>query len=295
MRSRFAALVAALVLAVGTTAKAEVYTMYTAPTPDAASVASNLGLNLNISNLIVVPSGNAAGTVSGGFIVGGLTGSTIVDMNLDASDSGTLYITSSSLSLSSLSVTQSGTLFGIFPYSISLTSTPIGVNLSAGPITVTNGNFSITSATPGSLALNSGSLNYNISIAALGINEVGSIDLGASPISVDFSSLGAVTIPGTADDSAAIGVDTVNFDGHTLGGPGLTGTSVIDDDGSELTVDFSGITVASSLAINSSTNLPITITLTGGVRVGVPEAGSMTLVGLAGVAGLALIRRRRSA
>ncbi len=295
MRSRFAALVAALVLAVGTTAKAELYTMYTSPTPKAASVASNLGLNLNISNLLTVPSGNAAGTISGGFLVGSLTGSTVVDMNLNASDSGTLYIQSSSFTLSGLNVTQSGTLFGIFPYSIQLSSGPIGVGLSAGPITVTNGNFSITSATVGSLALNSGALNYNISIAALGVNTAGAIDLNTSPITVDFASLGAVVIPGTADDSASIGVDQIDSNPHTLGAAGLTGISTIDDDGSELTVNFSGISIASSLAINSSTNLPVTITLTGGVRVGVPEAGSMTLVGLAGVAGLALIRRRRSA
>lgn len=272
MRSRFGALVAALALLVGSTANAAIYSLDTYPTYPITP--SSLGLNLNISNLIVVPSGNATGTISGGFLVGDLTGSATADVSLDGTNSGLLDITGSSFTLSALSVTQSGTLFGIFPYSIALTSTAIGVELTGGPITVTNGTFSIDSLTPGSLALNSGSLNYNIVIAALGVNENGSIDLSSSPIAVSFSSLGAVTIPGTA---------VVNV-----------------DESADVSIDFSGITVASDLALNESTNLPITITLTGGVNLHgiqtIPEAGSMILAGLATV-GMAsfVFRRRRSA
>lgn len=297
MRSRFSAIVAALALVVGTTAKAEVYQMYTFPTPSAASSASTLGLNLNIANVLTVPSGNAAGTISGGFITGGLTGNATVDMNLDATDSGTLYITGSSLSLSPLNVTQSGTILGIFPYNIALTSGAIGVSVTAGPIAVTNGNFSITAATPGALSLNSGNLNYTLNIPALGVNnQIGVIDLTTSPIAVAFSSLGAVVIPGTADDSASIGVDQIDSNGHTLGGPGITGTSTIDDDGSEVTINFSGISVASTI-VSGTLNLPVTVTLNGGIRVGVPEVGSVVMAGIVSTLGLGglVLRRRRSA
>lgn len=68
-----------------------------------------------------------------------------------------------------------------------------------------------------------------------------------------------------------------------------------DDDGSELFVHFNNIVVVSAFKMEDAP-LPISITLTGRVRIGVPEVGSVIQAGLAtaGMAGL-VIRRRRSA
>jgi MYXO-CTERM domain-containing protein len=302
MRSRFAAIVAALAFT-ASAAHAELYSMYTdnlAVKPGTGtSVASSLGIALNVANILTVPGPNnqpptpPAG--ANGFISAGLTGSGVIDMNLDASNSGTLFINSSAFTLGNVSFSQSGNLFFFAPYSISVSLVGVGVSITAGPVAVVNGNFSITSATPGALVLNSGLLNYNVNIPSLGANAVGSLDLSTSPLTVDFASLGAVVLSGTADDDNGGNDDGVpDGSAHNLGGPGVTGNNPLDTDGAEVNISFTGVSIASTLALNPTTNLPLTIALNGGVRVSVPEAGSMTLVGLAGVAGLALIRRRRS-
>jgi hypothetical protein len=271
MRSRFAAIAAALVLSVSTAAQAEIYTLYTSPTPSASSVPSSLGVTISLLgglvNIAIPPTA--------------ITGSTVVDMNLDSSDSGTLYVNSAALSLAN-TAGNLNTILGPVSYSL----TGVGFSLSAGPVTVTNGNYSITSATAGSLVLNSGT----IALVALGQNI--NVDLNTSPLVLSFADLGSVVITGTADDSNLIGGDLVDANAHTLGGAGLTGLSSIDTDGSEIRINLAGASIVTTIS-----GLAATISLTGaGVSVGVPEAGTFVMMGIAAAGfGLVAARRRRSA
>ena len=300
MLSRFNAIMAALVLAMGVgSAHAELYTMYTSDLAvkpgTGTTAASSFGINLNVAGLLGVPGpANQPPALTTGFISSALSGSGVVDMNLDASNSGTMNISGLKLSLANVSYVQTGTLLGFSPYTIDLKLNNVQIEINATGINVVNGAFSITSATVGSLALNGGSLDYILNIAALGVNETGSLALeGDDAVVVDFADLGSASIPGTADDDAG-GSDSGTPDGtgHTDDLPGLTGISNIDTDGAEVNISFQGLTIASSLDLSGAA-LPITIGVNGGISVSVPEAGSMTLVGLAGVAGLAVVRMRR--
>jgi MYXO-CTERM domain-containing protein len=300
MLSRFNAIMAALVLAMGVgSAHAEIYEVFTkdlAVKPGTGtSLTSTFGINLNVSGILAVPGpANQPPAITNGFITSTLSGSGEIDMNLDATNSGTLNVNGLKLTLADANFVQSGLVFGFSPYTVDLKLKNIQIEINASNINVVNGSFSITSATVGSLALNAGSLDYILSIAALGVNETGTLSLeGDDAIVIPFADLGSAVIPGTADDDAG-GNDSGTPDGtgHTDNIPGLTGVSTIDSDGTEVNINFQGLTISSALDLDG-TALPITIGVTGGISVSVPEAGSMTLVGLAGVAGLAAVRMRR--
>ncbi len=299
MLSRFNAIMAALVLAMGVgSAQAEIYKVYTkdlAVKPGTGTVNnSSFGINLNVSGILAVPGpANQPPATTTGFISSSLSGSGEIDMNLNASNTGTLNVNSLKLKLADVSYVQSGNIFGFAPYNIDLKLKNVEIEINASNINVVNGVFSITSATVGTLQLNAGNLDYILSVSALGVNASGTLDLGADPLVVNFADLGTAVIPGTADDDAGGGDSgTPDGTGHTDNVPGLTGVSTIDNDGTEVNISFQGLTITSALDL-SGTALPITIGVTGGVSVSVPEAGSMTLVGLAGVAGLAAVRMRR--
>jgi MYXO-CTERM domain-containing protein len=272
MRSSLRAIAAGL-LALATSSQASVYSLATQDLGAGTTQPSLFGLNLNVAGILGVPGPAAQPAPPNGFISGALSGTAVADINLDGSNSGTLDILSSTFTLADTNYVQSGTIFGFSPYTINISLTGVQIQIVGGPLSVTNGNFSIDSSSVGSLSLNNGTLGYVINVAALGVNEIGSIDLAASPLTVDFSSLGTTVIAGTTDDDA----------------------SGFDAAGAEVNISFNGVSITSSLALNPTTNLPVTLNLTGGVSVSVPEAGTMTLVGLAGIAGLTLIRRRRSA
>jgi MYXO-CTERM domain-containing protein len=300
MLSRFNAIMAALVLAMGVgSAQAEIYKVYTSDLAvkpgTGTTAASTFGINLNVSGILAVPGpANQPPAVTTGFISSSLSGSGEIDMNLDATNSGTLNITGLKLALADVSFLQSGTVFGFSPYTVDLKLKNVQIEINATGINVVNGAFSITNATVGSLALNGGQLDYILSVAALGVNETGTLSLeGDDAVVVNFADLGTAVISGRADDDSS-GNDSGTPDGtsHTDNIPGTTGVSLIDNDGTEVNVNFQGLTIASSLDLDG-TALPITIGVTGGISVSVPEAGSMTLVGLAGVAGLAAVRMRR--
>jgi MYXO-CTERM domain-containing protein len=259
--------------------------------------ASSLGVQLTVQGLLGVPGPSAQPAAPNGFISGAVAGTGTVDMNLDNTNSGTLFITGSSFTLANVAFSQSGTILGFFPYSIQLNLNNVQFAITAGPVAVTNGTFVINSSTVGSLSLNNGTLSGLLNVPTFGVNnQAFSIDLSTSPVNLDFASLGTSVIQGFADDDNG-GTDNGVPDGsgHTANVAGLTGVNTLDTDGAEVRISLNGITINTSLAVNSTTTLPAVIGLSGTVAISVPEAGSMTLVGLAGVAGLALVRRRRSA
>jgi hypothetical protein len=282
MRSRFAALAAALVLTVSTAAQAEIYTMYTKGTPTAPGSmitpsASNLGLNINLAGIAnaVIPLTN---------VIPGST--TIMDTNLDASNSGTLYITGGNLQLANAVYNVSLGFLG----SVVATLNNVQFNVTnAGPIAVTNGNYTITAATPGSLNIYGGQISLVGTVLGQAINTA--IDFTTSPVTQAFSGLTS-NIPGSVDDDA--GNTDTDTDGHTQNSPGLTGVNNIDTDGAELFINYNGLSIQTTI-ISGTLTLPTTITVTGSTRVSVPEASSFLMVGVA-VAGLGVVaRRRRSA
>jgi hypothetical protein len=269
MRSRFAAIVAALALAVSS-AHAELYSMYTNPNPAGPATASTLGVTLSaLGGAVVIAIPPVA-----------VTGTGVIDMNLDASDSGQLYVTTSSLKLANASGNINTILGNVF-YDLQ----NVGVSIVFGPTTVTNGSFNLDANTVGTLSLNSGIVVLNTPLGNFNLN------LNTDPVVLNFSSLGTVVIPGRADDSASVGSDKIDSNPHTLGGPGLTGLSTIDDDGSEIFVNWAGAGITTSVS-----GLPATISLTGnGLYVGVPEASTFLMMGMASsVAGLLVVRRRRN-
>lgn len=263
--------------------RAEVYTMYTAGTPSytgtVTSQPSTLGLNINLAGLV-----NAAITPVN-YLPGGTT---VVDMNLDATDSGTLHLVSTSITLQDFVQNVPLGILG----SVVATGTGIGVSVSGGPITVTNGAFNITSATPGTLSINSGSISLVGTVLGQAVDA--SIDFNAEPVVLSFAELGAISIPGTADADAG-GSDNDTDPHNHSSDPGLTGLSLIDTDGAEVHLNYGAVSIATTITSGTLT-LPTTIALVGGVSVSVPEVGTMSMVGMAalGMAAVA-IRRRKSA
>ncbi|MBY0589659.1 hypothetical protein K2X85_21005 [bacterium] len=269
MRSRFAAIVAALALTVSSV-HAELYSMYTNPNPAGPATPSTLGVTLvTLGGAVVIAIPPAA-----------VTGTAVIDMNLDASDSGQLYVTTSTLKLANVSGNIPTILGNVF-YDLQ----NVGVSIVFGPTTVTNGAFSLTSATPGTLSLNSGIVVLNTPLGNFNLN------LNTDPVDLAFADLGNVIIGGRADDSSLVGSDKIDSNPHTQGAAGLTGLSVIDDDGSEILVSWSGVGIATTIS-----GLPSTISLTGsGLYVGVPEASTVLMMGMASsVVGLMVVRRRRN-
>ena len=262
MNSRFTAFVSALALVLsGTVAQAALVTLSTS---DLAGIGlpSSLGINLGTADgsLQIPPSleDPDTGDLTLQFITGSLSGTVIADLNLDGTNSGTATIISSSLTLSPLnySIGQAG----IFLFEIS--STPIDIALTATSLTVTNGLFSLDNTNGGSLALVGGTLFYNVDIPGL-FTGSGSQDFTASPTSVLFSAL-TTSLPGYANISGPDASLGVSFAGASS------------------SVDLSG--------------LSLVITLDGGLNTygaAIPEVGSTLLVGMASLAGLGFIARRR--
>ena len=292
MRIRFSAIAAALALVfTATSVQAEIYTLYTkgaAIKPGTGtSQTSSLGIALSaFGGLINIP---AFGQPP---ISSTLEGTVIIDMNLNASNTGTAYIVGSDLVLAPLSFNNGS--------GVSISSTPIHVTIKSdltpggpGAIPVTNGVFGITGTNVGTLALDSGTLTYSIVIPPV-VNEVGSFDFAVDPQVVKFTDLGTAVLGGTADH-ASTGFDTGTPDGtsHFLPGnlnqPGITGLDPNDNDGAEFNLNFNGF----STTITG--DIPIVIKLSGGVFVSVPEVGSITMMGLAGAGlGLVGVARRRA-
>jgi hypothetical protein len=278
MVSRFMAVVAALALVVSS-ANAEIYTMFTAGTPTKPNSmvtpsTSGLGLNVNLAGLVnaVIP---LTALVPGSFVE--------VDMNLDASDSGTLHFVGGQLTLVNFNYVIPLGFLG----SVTATGTGVGFNVVGGPITVTNGNYSITAANTGALNINAGTIGLVGTV--LGQNVNAALNFNTSPVSQPFSALGLIVIPGTVDDGA-IGSDADN-DAHNDNKPGLTGVSTIDTDGAEIFINYGGLAIATTIT-SGTLVLPSTITITGSATASVPEVGSMALIGFALVGGLLVARRR---
>ncbi|MBX9653309.1 hypothetical protein K2Y11_06775 [bacterium] len=292
MRLSLKAVLSALALSVfAGSANAEIYTEYVKGTNlplgtgTLTSSTSSLGLSINlagIANAVITP----VTTVPGSYL--------IIDKNLDASGTGTLYFNGGQLTLNNFVQNVSLGFLG----SVVATGNNVGFTFSGGPISVTNNNYSITNAVPGSLTINTGSISLVGTVLGQAINT--SLDFNTSPVVQAFSGLTA-PIPGRADaDGTGTDLDGAGLP-HTgynvLGGvpdPGLTGFSNIDTDGAETFINYNGFSIATTI-ISGTLTLPTTITITGSTTVSVPEVSSVALIG-ASVLGLGVIaRRRRSA
>lgn len=223
-----------------------------------SNVPSGLGINLTVvGNNVVIP-------------VAAVTGFADASVSLDGANNGTASIFSSNLSLANTSGSIS------IPFLADLNFSLIGVGIDVSMTeTVTGGNFTISSSTPGGLNLNSGTITVNGTALGNPVNEV--IDLSTSPIGIAFADLGAATISGTADDSLA-GDDTTN-------------------PGDEITIAWAGASSVFNVDLGGTT-LPIGVTLTGsGLSIGavlVPEPTTgLFLAAMLGGAG-AFTRRRRA-
>jgi hypothetical protein len=289
-RIRFGAIAAAFATILSaTTAKAEIYTEYVTGTnlPTGQGMItpspSNLGLSINLAGLANAVIPNTAVT-PGSFL--------IIDKNLDATGTGELYFTGGQLTLVDFSYNISLGFLG----SVVATGTGVGFTFSGGPIQVTNNVFNITSATVGTLSINSGSISLVGTV--LGQPVDASLDFDDEPVTQEFSGLTA-PIPGRADaDGTGTDIDTQPHNGYNVMGgvpdPGLTGNSNIDTDGAETFINYNGFNIATTIT-SGSLVLPTTITITGSTTVSVPEVSSIALIG-ASVVGLGVIaRRRRSA
>lgn len=260
---RFALLCGSALAVFAATSNAAVVAVNTTDHPLGGT--SGITINIDILGLQTI-------TISNIGISGGLN----VDYLLDGTNTGTIESLGGALSLADVNQNFAG-LFLIG----SIQTIGVGADMTLGPESVVNRNFTVDSSTPGSLDLNSGTLQLTITGGALagtitgllGTNVV-NVDLSTDPLSVAFSSLGTTTINGTADQD----------------------TTGLDPDGAELnlplafatTLDLSGVT----LNVTTSGNLFL------GSDVVVPEFGSIGLASL-GVAGMgaavAVRRRRRSA
>jgi hypothetical protein len=251
--------------------RAEIYTMYTNPSPGGPAVQSTLGVTITaLGGAFVAPIPATA-----------LTGRAIVDMNLDSTDSGVLYVKSSRFSLANSSGNLS-TVLGNVSYSLQ----NVSVSIDFGPIPVTNGSFSLDSNSVGRFSLSSGLVLLSTPLGIFNLN------FNQDPLPLDLRNLSSgVSVAGRADDSFSRGADTSSSDPHSAGEAGLTGLSGIDDDGSEIFVNLASMSIATSIA-----GLPATISLTGsGLYVGVPEASTFLMMGMAClVGGLQVVRRRRN-
>lgn len=292
MRLSLKAVVSALALSVFTSsANAEIYTEYVkgtslpSGTGTLTSANSGLGLAINLAGLTTATIPTTT-LIPGSFL--------IVDKNLDASGTGTMYFDGGNLQLQNFSYNISLGFLG----SVVATGTNVKFTFSGGPIAVTNNNFSITNANTGSLDINGGTISLVGTVLGNPINT--SLDFDASPVSQDFSGLTSA-IPGRADADGtgtdADGASLPHIGYNVLGGvpdPGLTGFSNIDTDGAETFINYNGFAIATTI-ISGSLTLPTTITITGSTTVSVPEVSSIALIG-ASVLGLGVIaRRRRSA
>ncbi|MBX9652260.1 hypothetical protein K2Y11_01435 [bacterium] len=289
-RIRFGAIAAAFATILSaTTAKAEIYTEYVTGTnlPTGQGMitpsATNLGLAINLAGLATAVIPNTA-AVAGSFL--------LIDKNLDATGTGPMYFAGGEITLTNFSYNISLGFLG----SVVATGNGVGFTFTGGPIQVTNNNFSITSATTGTLSINAGSISLVGSVLGQSVNT--SLDFVKDPVSQDFSGLTS-PIPGRADaDQTGTDTDTQSHNGYNvLGGvpnPGQTGFSNIDTDGAETFINYNGFNIATTI-ISGSLTLPTTITITGSTTVSVPEVSSIALIG-ASVVGLGVIaRRRRSA
>ena len=285
MRRQFALFIAALsVILSAAPVRAEIYTMYTKDTavkPGTGTTKnSSLGLALSaFGGLINIPSFGQPP------ITGSLSGSVTIDMNLDASNTGTAYIVGSDLFVNPLSFNNGS--------GVSISSTPIGVTISSGPISVVNGVFQIGSSNEGSLTLSSGTLIYSLVIPPV-FDKVGEYDFAVDPKVVEFADLKTAVLNGTADHGIG-GYDSGTPDGTSHFLPGITqaGTSGLDPndtDGAEFNLDLTGFQTTITAG-----GIPIVINLSGGIFVSVPEVGSFTMMGLAGAGlGLVGVARRRA-
>jgi hypothetical protein len=221
----------------------------------------------SLSLQILIPDAGVAATIG----PVGVSGSGNVTTNLDAGNSGTVQINGSTLNLANFGP-QTITLGAFGGADASLSN--VAVNIVAGPVPVSGRNFSLNSSSPGSITVNSGSVILSNPTGLLGAFLPGgtSIDFSANPVSLPFSSLGAGTINGTTDDD----------------------TSGLDPNGAEVNIPLDA-----TIQVTSLGSLPVFARIFGNVNLGssvtaIPEAGSMVLLGLAGVAAFGFTRIRRS-
>lgn len=209
----------------------------------------------------------------------GISGTLPIDYLLDGSDSGTIQVVGGAGNLISLANVSQAFTGGLLEGTIETVG--VGMQLTLGPETVVNRNLSISSSSAGGLSLNSGTLKlvltggslYSLITDNLSTNVL-EINLASNSLQLMFSALATdVSVAATADNSSN-GLDT---DGGELNVP-LEFTTDIDLGG-----------------------LPAVATTTGNLWLGtpsnVPEFGSIGLLSatVAGVGGLLLARRRRSA
>lgn len=254
----------ALAVFVGTS-NAAVLTVNTTEHP--LGPTSNIDININILGLQNITINNI-----------GLSGNAPADFILDGSNSGSIQVLPGG-AINLADVSQG--FAGIF-LSGSVQTIGVGAELTMGPESVTNRNFTIDSSTAGGLNLNAGFINLTVTggalagalTAALGTNVV-ALDLAADPLAVQFADLGTTSVAATTDDDGT-GLNTNLPSGHEINIP-LNFTTTLDLEGVALTVTTTG-----DLYLGKNT---------------VPEFGSIGLMALAvaGMGGVVAARRRRKA
>lgn len=196
-------------------------------------------------------------------------GTMVVDVNLDASDSGTFTINSTSLILDNIGPeTLNLGAFG----TVDIAMVGIEFSMAGGPITATNSNFSITTSTPGGFGFVDGFLVLTNATGFLGSiagPDPDDIDLLDDPAESDFADLVAPL------------VGTIDLD-----------SGLNDADGAEVNLPL-------SVNIDLGSGLYLRVDAAFHVGTAIPEAGSMLLMGMGvigvvgAVGGRRVLRRSR--
>jgi len=195
-----------------------------------------------------------------------LSGTAVIDVNLDPTGSGTVQLISTDLVVSNIPTTT--ITFGDLG-TVDLTATGLTLDLNAGPLPVNNHNYLVNGGTPGSLDAVGGILNISNATGSLASLIPGGLiyNFGAFPLSGPFY-----------------------LDNPSVHGSVFTGPS-----GTTLNVGNPQFTLDSQLYYYRYPILYLHYTLQVQlVSAVVPELGSLVLMGMIGGIGMAIITYRRS-
>lgn len=274
--------IVAIWLAVTTASNAEEYTEYVAGSP------TNPGSTVTLS-----PSSISALLSFGGLLnsttppLSLLPGSYLnIDQNLDSSNTGTLRFNGGALRAADFARIDSFYTLG----TALITFSGITFTINTEPISVTNGDFSITPTTIGSITINSGILRFQSVNYFQNVDQI--TDFSQQPATFLFSSLTA-PLTGYADGNSTGGDnDSSPHDGNL---PGLTGVNLLDTDGAEVKLlNLDGIKFQTRMYNQSGQFGSYSwITISGNIAVSVPEVSSIIFIGMT-VCGLSVLWLRKS-
>ena len=195
-----------------------------------------------------------------------LSGTAVINVDLDSTGSGTVQLISTDLVVSNIPTTtitlgELGT--------VDLTATGLTLNLNAGPMSVSNNNYLVNGSTPGSLDAVGGTLDISNPTGTLASLFPGGIDynFSAFPLSGPFY------------------LDNPLVSGSIFNGPSGTVLNVGDP---QFTIDSQLYTYTRYPIAYLQYTLQVQL-----VGAAVPEMGSFMLIGLMGGIGMAVVAYRR--